>query len=177
MKMKLFLTTAILVANFAYAKAFYIKSIQSNFKQTIINEKNSKIVYQGKMSALADKNLALWEYTSPIHKKIYYEGDGKVVIFEPELEQVIFAKLGKVPNVLKLISSAKEIAPNRLKTKFNGITYYINLNGDKISSISYTDEMKNRVTIEFLNERVNTNINKNIFAYIIPKGYDILEQN
>ncbi len=177
MKIKLFTISAILFADISYCSGLSIKTIKSDFKQTVINEKKSKITYKGSMIATAEKNLALWKYNSPIHKKIYYTGEGKLIMVEPELEQVVFAKLTKIPNVLKLLSSAKEIAPNKLKTHYNGIDYIIKKNREKIKSINYKDEMGNSVLIEFNNEEVNKNIDGKVFAYTIPKGYDVLEQN
>ena len=177
MKVKLFVFSSIFITNIAQANALNIQTIESNFNQSITNEQNAKVVYSGKMYASQTKNQALWEYNSPISKKIYYKGSGKVVIIEPELEQVVYAKLDKIPNVLKLLESAKKTDDGRLKTKFNGINYYITANANKIAKITYTDEMQNRVVIEFSNEKVNSFIDKSRFAYSVPAGYDILEQN
>jgi outer membrane lipoprotein carrier protein len=177
MKIKLFVFSSIFITNIASANTLNIDTIESNFNQSVTNEQNAKVVYSGKMYASKSKNQALWEYNSPISKKIYYKGDGKVVIIEPELEQVVYAKLDKIPNVLKLLKSAKKTDDGRLKTKFNGINYYITANQNKIDKITYTDEMQNRVIIQFSDEKVNTYINESRFAYSVPAGYDILEQN
>ncbi len=164
------LSTTLLSANITQ-----LNSLESNFKQSIVNDQNSRITYSGKMYATKQNNQALWEYTSPIEKKIYYK-DGSIVIIEPELEQAIFAKLSKVPNVLSLLNSAKRISENRFETTFNNVKYMIETNGNKINSISYTDEIQNRVTIEFNAQKTNENINASKFVYSIPEDYDILEQ-
>jgi outer membrane lipoprotein carrier protein len=177
MKIKLFLTSIVLISNIGYSKQLNITSIESEFRQSIVNDKKSKIVYKGKMYARSDQNVALWEYRSPINKKIYYQGDGKLVIIEPELEQAVLAKMDKVPNILQLLSQAKEIKPNVLKTRFNGIVYYIYLEGNRVKRISYKDNMDNRVTIDFINQKLNKNIALSRFNAVIPQGYDILEQN
>jgi outer membrane lipoprotein carrier protein len=158
------------------ANNLHITSLETDFTQTIVNDQNSKITYRGKMYATSAKNQALWEYNSPIEKKIYYKGGKELVIIEPELEQVIYAKLDKVPNILKLLQSAKKISENRLQTRFNGLTYTIETHGNKIEKISYVDEMQNSVIISFVNEKVNGTINSNKFTYTIPADYDILEQ-
>lgn len=165
-----FMSTTLLSANITQ-----LNSLESNFKQSIVNDQNSRITYQGKMYATKQNNQALWEYTSPIEKKIYYK-DGSIVIIEPELEQVIFAKLSKVPNVLSLLNSAKEISENKFETTFNNVIYTIATEGEKIKSISYTDEIQNRVTIEFNAQKTNEYIDVNKFVYTIPEDYDILEQ-
>jgi outer membrane lipoprotein carrier protein len=172
---KILLSVAILSTSLLNANIAQLTSLESNFKQSILNEQNSRITYRGKMYATKQNNQALWEYNSPIEKRIYYK-NGNIVIIEPELEQAIFAKLSKVPNVLSLLNHAKRISQNRLVTTFNRIKYLITTDGNKIKSIKYTDEIQNRVTIEFSNQKVNSPINSAIFTYSIPSDYDILEQ-
>lgn len=173
--MKLFLLSTLFAASTISANSLNIKTLESNFTQSIINEQNAKIVYSGKMYATQQDNQALWEYNKPIVKKIYYK-DGKLVIIEPELEQVIYAKLDKVPNILELLKSAKKSSENSFTTTFNNITYHIKTAGSKIEKISYKDEMENSVVIAFINEKVNNYIPKDRFVYVIPEDYDILEQ-
>ena len=152
-----------------------LNSLESNFKQSITNEQNSRITYSGKMYATKQNNQALWVYTNPIEKKIYYKS-GSIVIIEPELEQAIFAKLSKVPNVLSLLNNATKVSANKLQTTFNNIVYTITTSGNKIKSISYTDEIQNRVTITFSGQKTNEHIENSKFVYSIPQDYDILEQ-
>ena len=173
--MKLSVLSALFLSSTISANNLNIQTLESNFKQSITNDQNAVITYSGKMYATQNHNQALWEYNAPIVKKIYYKG-GKLVIIEPELEQVIYAKLDKVPNILKLLKSAKKISDNRLQTKFNGLTYHITTQGNTIQKISYIDEMQNSVVIQFSNEKVNKTIDKSRFTYTIPADYDILEQ-
>ncbi len=175
MNIKLFVLSSLFVSSTISANSLNIQTLESNFKQSITNDQNAKIIYTGKMYATQAKNQALWEYNTPIVKKIYYK-EGKLIIIEPELEQVIYAKLNKIPNILKLLESAKKISENKLQTKFNAITYNITTDGNKIEKISYTDEMQNSVVISFTDEKVNNPINSSRFAYTIPADYDVLEQ-
>lgn len=172
---KLLLSAALLSTTFLSANITALNSLESNFKQSIVNDQNSRITYQGKMYATKQNNQALWIYTTPIEKKIYYK-DGSIVIIEPELEQVIYAKLSKVPNVLSLLNSAKKISTDRFETTFNNVKYTIITHGDAVNSISYTDEIQNRVTIEFNTQKINKGIDENKFLYSIPEDYDILQQ-
>jgi len=176
MNFKTLVLSSLLLVSTISANSLDITSLETDFTQTIVNDQNAKITYTGKMYATSAKNQALWEYNSPIVKKIYYKGGKELVIIEPELEQVIYAKLNKVPNILKLLQSAKKISANKLQTRFNGLTYNIETNGNKIEKISYTDEMQNSVVISFANEKVNGVIRGSRFAYTIPADYDILEQ-
>ncbi len=172
---KLSLVSGLIISNQLWGNTLNIQTLESNFKQSITNDQNAKIVYNGKIYATQKSNQALWEYNSPIIKKIYYKG-GKLVIIEPELEQVIYAKLDKVPNILKLLQSAKKISDSDFKTHFNGIDYYIAMNGGKIDKISYTDEIQNKVVIQFSDEKVNHLIENSKFSVTIPPDYDILKQ-
>ncbi len=175
MKTKLLIIANIVFTPLISANILNINSIESNFEQTITNDQSSQIRYTGKMYAKQANNKALWQYKTPIKKQIFYT-NGKLIIIEPELEQAIFAKLDKVPNVLALIKNAQKISNNTLSTTFNSITYTIQINGNKIDSISYTDELHNNVIIRFLNEKTNSYINDSKFVFNIPKNYDILEQ-
>ncbi len=152
-----------------------LKSFASDFTQTIVNEQNAHITYKGKLYAIKANNQAVWIYTSPVNKKIYYT-NGKVVILEPELEQAIFAKLDKVPNILTLLKEAKKIGENKYVTTFNKIRYTITFDGEKLSKITYTDELRNRVQILFSNQKTDIKIPQNTFRYTIPEDYDILRQ-
>lgn len=172
---KLLLSVALLSTSLLSGNITQLNSLESNFKQSIVNDQNSRITYSGKMYATKQNNQALWIYTSPIDKKIYYK-DGSIVIIEPELEQVIFAKLSKVPNVLSLLNGAKQISENKFATTFNNVKYTIATDGNKIQSISYIDEIQNSVTIEFNEQKTNQKIDANKFVYSIPEDYDILEQ-
>ncbi len=176
MKIKKLLSVALLMAISLKANIYNLSSLESNFRQSITNDQNAKIVYYGKMYAKRENNQALWKYTSPINKNIYYKS-GQLIIIEPELEQVIYAKMNKVPNILTILDNAIQIGENRLQTSFNNIKYNITMNGNKIEKIEYKDEMENRVRIVFTNENVNHEIDNSTFNFTIPEDYDILEQN
>ena len=152
-----------------------LKSFASDFTQTIVNEQNARITYKGKLYATKANNQAVWIYTSPVNKKIYYT-NGKVVILEPELEQAIFAKLDKVPNILTLLKEAKKIGKGKYVTMFNKIRYTITFAGKKPSKITYTDELHNRVQILFSHQKTDIKIPQSTFRYTRPEDYDILQQ-
>ena len=108
MKIKYFIIASIFGLNISYANILNIDSIESDFKQIITNTQNAKISYSGKMYATKRQNKALWRYISPVSKDIYYLGHGNLVIIEPSLQQAIYAKLNKIPNILKLLKDAKK---------------------------------------------------------------------
>lgn len=172
---KILLSSILFSCTLLSANISELHTLESDFKQSIVNEQNSQITYSGKMYATQKDNQALWEYTTPIVKKIYYK-EGNIVIIEPELEQAIFAKLTKVPNVLQLLNSAQKLSDTKLVTTFNKIKYTITLDKNKIKKITYVDEIQNKVTIVFEKQTTNGYIKPETFVYSIPEEFDILEQ-
>jgi len=174
--MKKFIFSLLVVSSsLISAELANLKTISTNFTQLITNNSHNTIKYLGKMYAKKQNNLALWIYMRPIEKKIYYR-DGNIVILEPDLEQATFAKLNKVPNIITILKNAKKVSSNKLIATFNKTKYSITTNKNIVKSISYKDEMQNRVTINFSNMKVNKNIDDNLFIYEIPAGYDVLKQ-
>jgi len=171
--MKKILLVALFFINLVSADFGSIKTISTDFEQKVINESGQVLKYTGTMFAKKSENQALWIYTYPIEKEIYYK-NGNIVIIEPDLEQATFAKINKVPNIITLLKRAKKVSEHRLVTRFNGTRYYILIDKNKIREISYVDEMKNKVSIRFIDTKINENISNSRFEYHIPKDYDIL---
>ena len=171
--MKLF-TTFLLTFSVLFAGVFDFNTISSEFKQTIVNEENSKIVYSGNFYATTEAK-ALWVYKSPIDKKIYFS-QNQVVIVEPELEQVIITNLQNVPNLTEILKSAKSVDTNTYETTYEDIKYVIHVKGDNIESISYSDKLENRVTIELFNQTINSFLDDSLFKATIPKDFDVVTQ-
>ena len=175
LKKRIFLFVCLLGTSLFAADIQNLQSFSASFKQIVHNDQNTRITYSGKLYAKKQNNQALWIYTDPIDKKIYYSG-GKVVIIEPELEQAIFAKLDKIPNLITLLNKAKKIGEHTYRTTFNGTDYTIMFKNGDLSEIRYKDELQNKIRILFTDQKVNQPISDQRFAYQIPSDYDILEQ-
>ncbi|MBL0686651.1 MAG: outer membrane lipoprotein chaperone LolA [Sulfurospirillum sp.] len=171
--MRLFMAF-LLTCNILIAQVFDFDTISSDFKQTITNEENSKIVYTGSFYA-SSKAKALWIYTTPIKKKIYFSQD-KVTIIEPELEQAIITNLKNIPNLTEIFKNAKNIDDNIYETTYGDITYTMHEKNGTIDMIAYSDQLENRVLIEFFNQSINTFLNDSIFKAIVPHEFDIIMQ-
>ena len=171
--MKLFITF-LLTCSVLIAGAFDFNTISSEFKQTITNEENSKIVYKGSFYATT-KAKALWVYKSPIDKKIYFS-QNQVVIVEPELEQVIITNLQNTPNLTEILKSAKNVDGDTYETTYEDTKYVIHVKNEKIERISYSDKLENRVTIELFNQTINTFLDDSLFRATIPNGFDVVTQ-
>ena len=157
-----------------FAKIENFKTIQSEFTQKVTNDQNKTIVYDGTFYATQDKK-ALWVYEKPVAKKIYFTGT-KVLIIEPELEQVIITTLENTPNITLLLQEAKEISPNKYIAKFMETTYTINATKHSIDKVTYKDKLDNLVEIVFSNQSTNLFLDDELFRATIPKGYDIVHE-
>jgi len=157
-----------------FAKIGDFKTIQSDFIQKVTNDQNKTIVYEGIFYATHDQK-ALWIYQKPIAKKIYFN-QSKVLIIEPELEQVIMTSLENTPNIAQILREAKEVTPHTYVTKFMDTTYTITASNDTIEKITYKDKLENRVEIIFSSQSINLFLDDELFRADIPKGYDIVRE-
>ena len=157
-----------------FAKIEHFKTIQSDFTQKVTNDQNKTIVYQGFFYATNDKK-ALWIYEKPVSKKIYFNNT-RVLIIEPELEQVIITTLENTPNIAQLLQEAKEVSPNKYITKYQETIYTILTQKESIEKVVYRDKLDNAVEILFSNQSTNLFLDDELFRAEIPKGYDIVRE-
>lgn len=164
----------IIFATLLFAKIDHFKTIQSDFTQKVTNDQNKTIVYEGMFYATDDKK-ALWIYDKPVSKKIYFN-NSRVLIMEPELEQVIISTLENTPNLAQLLQEAKEVSPNKYTTKYQDTTYTIFAQKGMIEKISYRDKLDNAVEILFSNQSTNLFIDEALFRAEIPRNYDVVRE-
>jgi len=157
-----------------FAKIEHFKTIQSDFTQKVTNDQNKTIIYQGLFYATNDKK-ALWIYEKPVAKKIYFNNT-RVLIIEPELEQVIITTLENTPNIAQLLQEAKEVSPNKYITKYQETTYTILTQKESIEKVVYRDKLDNAVEIIFSNQSTNLFLDDELFRAEIPRGYDIVRE-
>lgn len=161
----------------ALLNASDIKNLDSffgNFKQTITSDSKSVIEYNGKVF-IKKSGKILWQYETPIKKNVYIDNN-MAIVDEPELEQAIFTKLDNEINIIKLLNEAKKIDNENYVSTINGIKYSIKASADKVSKITYKDELDNQVAINFLNIVQNGEISDEIFKFIIPSNYDVIRK-
>lgn len=171
--MKIFITF-LLIHISLIAGIFDFNTIGSDFNQTITNDENSKIIYEGSFYATTDSK-ALWIYKSPVEKKIYFNKN-QVVIVEPQLEQVIVTNLQNVPNLTQLLKSAQKIKKDLYEATYEDIKYTIHTLNEQIIKIAYKDRLENRVSIDLFNQSINTFLDDSLFKIEIPNGYDVVTQ-
>lgn len=147
-------------------------TMKANFIQTITDDKNITITYEGSMLAKRP-NMALWHYIKPIEKTVYITAHD-VTIVEPELEQAIVKRLGNSIDILAILASAKRESKNRYTAIYNAKEYHIETEDDMIKTISYTDAFDNLVKIKFSDQKINTKIDNSHFKAAIPADFDII---
>jgi len=171
MKRLLFLA---LVAVAAQASIKNIQYFEANFTQNIVDDENKTITYKGHIKA-AKPQYALWQYKSPVNKQVYILPH-KIVIVEPELEQAIIKKIGDNFDFFSLIKNAKKIDNKHYLANFRGKNYLITINNGILISISYKDELDNKITINFTNTKIDKKIEEKSFIPQIPEDYDLIKE-
>lgn len=151
-----------------------LKSLESDFIQTINSTSGTKIEYKGKLY-IKDSGKVLYSYKEPIEKNVYINKN-EVIIDEPELEQAIITTLDNQIDILKLINDAKKVKESLYSTKIEGIEYNISLLDGNIDKIYYVDEIENSVEIKLLNTILNEEISDSKFMFILPRGYDLIRK-
>lgn len=154
-----------------FAKDF--NSLRSDFLQTITSPEGSILSYKGELFA-KKTNLALWKYKSPVKKSIYFLND-TVLVFEPDLEQVIISKISQVPNIQHILNSAKKGKDGVFYSTYEGVKFSVTLKNNLPKAISYKDKLDNKVDIKFLNPDVDVKLDDKVFSYQIPKDYDVVK--
>jgi outer membrane lipoprotein carrier protein len=157
--------------------AFDFKSIdtyKADFSQTITNPSGKEIFYKGQLFIKKPLNI-LWKYQDPIEKDVYLI-DQKVTIIEPDLEQAIVSKLDKQINILKVLQDGKKIDTNKYKAILHNKPYVYEVNDNKLTSITYKDDVDNHVMITFSNIVQNEALDEQRFNFNIPSYFDIIRK-
>jgi len=171
--MKRVILAALLVTS-TYANMNDINSFEADFSQNIVDDKGVKITYIGHIIA-SKPRYALWQYFKPIQKSVYILPN-KIIVIEPDLEQVIIKHLNGNFDLFKIIHNAKKIDANKYLAKFKDKQYIITTENSKIKAISYKDELENDVRITFENQEENKKIPQEKYTPHIPDEYDIVSE-
>ncbi len=149
-----------------------INTFEADFIQTVTDDKNKVLTYNGNIFASKPQN-ALWRYTTPISKDVYIN-QSTVTIIEPEIEQAIIKKIDSNFDFFKIIKDAKKVDENIFIAKLGNSSFIIRTENEQIKSISYIDEFENSVLISFDKQKQNSKISKEVFIPKIPVEFDIV---
>ncbi len=171
--MKILLLSLLLVLTLS-AEESELYSFSADFNQSIQDEHNKTISYQGSIITKRP-NFALWHYKTPIEKKLYVYHNVLTVI-EPEMEQAIVKRVSDNIDIFNIINNATPLDGNHAEAHYNDQTFLLTFNPKHLlASIAYRDELDNRVTINFSKQQYNLELNTTLFKAIIPEGFDIIK--
>jgi len=149
-----------------------INSFEADFIQTITDDKNKILNYEGKVIASKPYN-AVWNYSKPITKNVYINSNS-ITIVEPEIEQVIIKDITSSFDFFHMLQNAKKITDNSYVTEFNGKKFSLIVRDKLLYSISYIDEFENLVKIIFSNQKYNQKIDEQRYVPLFSLDFDIV---
>ncbi|MDF1876886.1 outer-membrane lipoprotein carrier protein LolA [Sulfurimonas sp. SAG-AH-194-L11] len=161
-----------LLFTLSFGDIFSMNSFEADFTQVVTNEKGNRLKYTGHIKAMKPQ-YALWEYRKPSTKFIYVNKN-RVMIIEPDLEQVIVKELHNSIDFFKIIKNATKIDKYTYTTNLQSVQYTIHISDSQLKSIEYKDQLDNSVSIDFTNHIINKNMDAKEFTLTIPLNYDVI---
>lgn len=171
MKHLLLLITA---ASLLFGFADRVRSFSADFTQTITDDTNKTITYQGHVDA-ARPDKARWEYFEPVKKSVFIVGR-KVTIVESELEQAIVKSFRDEIDLFNILSKAKKLDGETYLATHKSQQFLIKIRDDVPMAISYKDAFDNTIRILFSHQKINLEYPKKLFVPNIPTDYDLLSE-
>ncbi|PHR55447.1 MAG: hypothetical protein COA44_10350 [Arcobacter sp.] len=171
--MKYFLIVSLLISSlFSFGEN--LQSFEADFVQTITDETGKVLTYKGKMHTKRP-NFVLWDYTYPPRaaKKLYLNEE-RAVLVQPMLEQATITKVRSGMNFFKILTSAKRVDDTHFRARYHNIDFILKEENGVILSLSYEDELENKILIVFTKQRQNRFIEDSLFIPKVPKDYDII---
>ena len=162
----------LLCSTLSFAAIDNINSFEASFTQSVTDDKNSSLNYNGHVQAKKPQS-AVWNYLEPIKKDVYI-WKHSVTIVEPEIEQVIIRRIESNFDFFMLIKNAVKISTNTYKANYKESIFIITTKNNLIESISYKDEFDNDIKIVFKNQKQNIDIDENVFVANYPLQFDII---
>ncbi len=172
--MKRLLLLSVLVSTSLFGFADALKSISADFTQTITDDTNKTITYEGHLYA-ARPDMARWDYVKPVEKSVYVVGH-KVTIIEPELEQAIVKTFRDEIDLFKILSKARKTGPDTYLATHGSQRFLIKIKDSIPMALSYQDAFENRIRIRFSRQKINTKLSASLFRPVIPEDYDLLTE-
>ncbi|WP_373035306.1 LolA-like outer membrane lipoprotein chaperone [Sulfurimonas sp.] len=164
--------TLLLSYTLSFASFDAINTFQADFTQSVTDDKDKSLVYEGHVVASKPQN-AVWNYTKPIKKDVYINRYN-VTVVEPEIEQVIVRRIESNFDFFNMIQNAKKIEKDVYEARYKESKFTITTKNRLIESISYIDEFENKVKILFENQKQNEDVNVELFIPKYPLEFDIV---
>lgn len=161
-------------ANLAAQSLQNITSISADFTQEIKSDENEgAIKYSGSLVARADSK-AYWRYESPMKKEIFVDKK-RIMIYEPEFEQVIVSDKVDL-DFVAILNAVQKKGDSQWESIVNNQKFIITMQGDKPHKISYKDELDNEVVITLKRVVLNQKFSDEVFTLKFPQGIEVIYQ-
>ncbi|BBG65541.1 outer membrane lipoprotein carrier protein LolA [Hydrogenimonas sp.] len=171
--MKIIIVTA-LAAKLLMASLPVPDYFSADFTQVVQNRETKKQLYYSGRLFMKMPSDAKWDYFIPLKKTICLI-DHKAWVIEPELEQATLFRLKKSIPLMEILKNAKKRKNGDYEAEFGGTKYLIATDPqNSVKSISYLDEMGNRVTLRFQNVKTEP-FDSSKLECEIPDDYDIID--
>jgi outer membrane lipoprotein carrier protein len=185
------LWTLSLLAMALYADITLPENFETEFQQSITNDKGKVIKYSGDVifnnmtessfdasgsEQYYSRSLFKWNYNSPTKKEVCTDGV-QLIVIDHDLEQVSNYMVDEGINLEAILKVAQKITNVDYKATYKETEYIITLDkSEQLHKIVYVDNLDNGVKIVFNNMNYN---NKSLDITKLecqtPKGYDIIE--
>jgi outer membrane lipoprotein carrier protein len=167
-------------------------NFETNFIQTITNEKGKVINYKGKVDFKQEKEklylddlnqtrefsskLFKWSYKSPTKKEVCTDGM-ELLVIDHDLEQVSKYIIDEGLDLEEILKVAKRLTATDYKAIYRDVEYLITIDSKhRLKKIFYVDSLDNRVKILFTNMVYNIkSFDDKVLECPIDPSYDIIE--
>ena len=172
-----------------------LHTLQADFRQVLHDEQSIDSQFASGTFYLSRPGRFRWDYASP--NKQYILADGRSVwLVEEDLEQVtqrsqksalkgtpaqLLAGSGELDDEFKVLElgtrlgmSWLELSPKDEDAQFARIT--LGFREDYLASLEMIDKFGQVTRFSFTNTRRNPQLDQDLFRFIPPPGYDILDQ-
>ena len=166
------------------------ETFTTNFEQTITNEKEKVIKYEGKVlfknikevlstpeggDETYARSLFKWSYTAPTQKEVCTDGV-QLTVVDHDLEQVSHYLINDGIDLEQVLKLATPLSKTDYKATYKDIEYLITMDEKKhLQKIVYVDNLDNKVKIIFKNMDYNSSIKEQELECNAPAEYDIIE--
>lgn len=189
--MKLLFTVSLLITINLNAEIALPDNFETDFNQTITNEKGKVIAYNGDVKFKNEKQILVnelgeeqkissklfkWNYKSPTKKEVCSDGL-QLIVVDHDLEQVSRYIIDEGLDLEEILKVAQKITTKDYKAVYREVEYLISVdNKDQLKKIFYVDNLDNRVKIIFSNMQYNIKSFKDKeLECDAPKEYDVIE--
>ena len=116
----------------------------------------------------------MWEYSKPVKKTVFVNGDS-VIVYEPLLSQAKYLKKRNSISLDAILKNAKQNNDGTFSTKDGDITYNFSVSSGMVEKLWYKDAMDNDVTIAFDGRKKNQSIPNSTFEFKPSAEIDIIK--